>query len=38
MDESQEVVIAEVSATGKLYIKTTRPANDTDGTVVGTQT
>lgn len=27
-----------VSSTGKLYIKTTRPANDTDGTVVGTQT
>jgi hypothetical protein len=27
-----------VSSTGKLYIKATRPANDTDGTVVGTQT
>jgi hypothetical protein len=27
-----------VSSTGKLYIKSTRPANDTDGTVVGTQT
>jgi hypothetical protein len=27
-----------VSSTGKLFIKATRPANDTDGTVVGTQT
>lgn len=27
-----------VSSGGKLYIKATRPANDTDGTVVGTQT
>lgn len=27
-----------VSSAGKLYIKSTRPANDTDGTVVGTQT
>ena len=27
-----------VSSTGKLYINTTRPANDTDGTIVGTQT
>lgn len=27
-----------VSSTGKLYINTSRPANDTDGTVVGTQT
>jgi hypothetical protein len=26
-----------VSSTGKLYIKTTRPTNDTDGTVVGNQ-
>lgn len=27
-----------VSSAGKLYIKSSRPANDTDGTVVGTQT
>jgi hypothetical protein len=27
-----------VSSTNKLYINATRPANDTDGTVVGTQT
>ena len=27
-----------VSSAGKLYIKSTRPTNDTDGTVVGTQT
>lgn len=27
-----------VSSAGKLYIKATRPANETDGTVVGTQT
>ena len=27
-----------VSSAGKLYIKSTRPANETDGTVVGTQT
>jgi hypothetical protein len=27
-----------VSSTGKLFIKSTRPANDTDGTIVGTQT